>query len=115
MMFAQRGDCFRIILPEVAKEIFRLMAELFEVRADGEMTIVELPWHNGPPLGHARGPLRRAKRRFVRTLICRKSLRWTLSSPRTGGVLYADGEYTPNADSCPVPKCGIERLQMGVE
>jgi len=42
---------------------------------------------------HARGPLRRAKRRFVRTLEF-TSLRWTQSCPRTGGVLYAGGQYT---------------------
>src|ERR1700733_308595 len=43
--------------------------------------------------GQARGPLQRAKRRFVRTLV-NVPLRWTQSCPRTGGVLYAGRQYT---------------------
>jgi hypothetical protein len=76
------------------QKIFCLVSELFEIGTNRKVTIVELLRHTDL-LRSCPGSAARAKRRFVPNLDFGIHFRWTQSSPRTGGVLYAEAEYTP--------------------
>jgi hypothetical protein len=68
----------------LAQQILRLVLELIEVRADGEMAI----GHGGPPSMICPVSARSGERRFANEPSSGK-LRWTQSFLRTGGVLHA--------------------------
>src|SRR5437899_12039935 len=93
LQLCQRG---RFTLLDGAEQVVGLVFELFKVRADGKVTICKLTvfrltsCHDGPPwvVVPVVRCLGRKEIRNERLLF--KSLRWTRSSPRTGGVLYAN-------------------------
>jgi hypothetical protein len=85
VILPQLHDCGKIAVPDLAEQILRLVLELIEIGTDRQMTI----GHDEPPSELPGVCWRRAKRRFVRTMIVSRSTRWTRSFPRTGGGRYA--------------------------
>jgi len=59
--------------------------------------------------GHARGSAATGEKEVRENLEFNKSLRWTRSCPRTGGVLHAGSEYTAGG-----VRLGVGYLQQAV-
>src|ERR1700757_4861318 len=81
-MFLEFGPSLGITSLDGAEKLFGLTAKLLEVGADREVTIVQLPGHNGPPSGLP-GPQRG-----------RKEVRqepWISEFAQVDSVLSADG------------------------
>ena len=77
----------RAVKSKIAKEIFRLMLELFQVRPSRKVPSGhdEPPWES-PGSAVSGDKEVRENREFFE-----ERTRWTLSVPRTGGVLRANG------------------------
>ena len=88
-----------IAAPDVAQQILRLVPKLIEVRADGQVAVS----HDGPPSRQARVRYARAKGGSCGIAMAMRSVRWTRSCPRTGGVLHACPQDTR---ASPSPEAG---------
>src|SRR5579862_3512151 len=94
MMLAQLCHCDWISLQNCAQQILSLMFKLIEVGVNRKVTIVKLLRHDGPPSWSCPGSAAAGEKEVRENLEFNKSLRWTRSYPRTGGVLHAGSEYT---------------------
>jgi hypothetical protein len=93
MMLVQLVNGRLVSIANRVEQFFGLTFQLLKIGAYRKVTIVKLLRHTDLLYGQARSPQHGRKRRFVRTRIW-NSLRWTRSSPRTGGVLHAEKECT---------------------